>query len=73
VLVAGGCFAPEALAVVELTMREETTPPADFGLIDQQVYGTAGLVFLCSHEERSLASRRITSPRLAWASKRCRW
>jgi 16S rRNA (guanine966-N2)-methyltransferase len=44
-LAAAGWFAPEALAVVELAVREELSPPPGFTLLDQRVYGAAQLVF----------------------------
>jgi 16S rRNA (guanine966-N2)-methyltransferase len=43
---ATGWFKPEALAVVELAVREELAPPAGFILLDERVYGAARLVFL---------------------------
>jgi 16S rRNA (guanine966-N2)-methyltransferase len=46
-LAAAGWFAPEALAVVELAVREELSPPSGFTLLDRRVYGAAQLVFLC--------------------------
>ncbi|MBV8504357.1 MAG: 16S rRNA (guanine(966)-N(2))-methyltransferase RsmD [Alphaproteobacteria bacterium] len=43
---AAGWLAPDALAVVELAVREELTLPAGFFLLDERVYGAARLVFL---------------------------
>jgi 16S rRNA (guanine966-N2)-methyltransferase len=43
---AAGWLAPEALAVVELAAREELGPPTGFILLDERVYGAAGLIFL---------------------------
>jgi 16S rRNA (guanine966-N2)-methyltransferase len=43
---AAGWFAPDALAIVELSAREEVPPPAGFILVDERVYGAARLVFL---------------------------
>ena len=41
-----GWFIPDALAIVELGVREELPPPAGFALLDERVYGAARLVFL---------------------------
>jgi len=43
---AAGWLAPEALAVVELAVREELGPPAGFIRLDERAYGAARLVFL---------------------------
>lgn len=43
---AAGWLAPQALAVVEIAVREELVPPAGFVLLDERVYGAARLVFL---------------------------
>lgn len=45
-LAAQGWLAQGALAVVEVAAREDFTPPADFVLADQRVYGAARLIFL---------------------------
>ena len=39
-------LAPDALAIVELGVREQLAPPAGFALLDERVYGAARLVFL---------------------------
>src|SRR5271167_4881033 len=41
-----GWLASGALAVVELSAREELVPPAAFTFLDERVYGAARLVFL---------------------------
>jgi 16S rRNA (guanine966-N2)-methyltransferase len=41
-----GWLSSDALAVVELSAREELTPPAGFFLLDERTYGSARLLFL---------------------------
>jgi len=43
---AAGWLAPDALAVIEISAREEFVPPAGCTVIDQRVYGAARLLFL---------------------------
>jgi len=45
-LEAAGWLTPDALAIVELAVREHLAPPAGFSLVDERVYGTARLLFL---------------------------
>jgi 16S rRNA (guanine966-N2)-methyltransferase len=45
-LAAAGWFAPGALVVAELGVREAVTPPAGFARLDERIYGAARLVFL---------------------------
>jgi 16S rRNA (guanine966-N2)-methyltransferase len=49
-LEAAGWLTPEALAVVELSAREELVPAAGFVLIEERVYGAARLAFLSRAE-----------------------
>ena len=37
---------PGAVAVVEVAAREPLTPPPEFRILDERVYGAARLVFL---------------------------
>jgi 16S rRNA (guanine966-N2)-methyltransferase len=41
-----GWFAPDALVIIELAVREGFAPPAGFMPLDERVYGAARLVFL---------------------------
>jgi 16S rRNA (guanine966-N2)-methyltransferase len=43
---AAGWLTPDALAVIEIGVREKLEPPAAFTLLDERVYGAAHLVFL---------------------------
>jgi 16S rRNA (guanine966-N2)-methyltransferase len=43
---AAGWLTPEALVVIEMSARQETTPLAGFTRIDERNYGAARLVFL---------------------------
>jgi 16S rRNA (guanine966-N2)-methyltransferase len=45
-LSAAGWLAPGAIAVIELAAREHFTPPPEFTLLEERVYGAARLVFL---------------------------
>jgi len=45
-LAASGWFAPGALAIVEIAVREAFTAPPGFILYDQRIYGAARLAFL---------------------------
>jgi 16S rRNA (guanine966-N2)-methyltransferase len=54
-LTAAGWLAPEALAVVEISAREELEPPVGFSLVDERVYGAARLVLLRREDKRGVA------------------
>ena len=45
-LAAAGWLAADALAVIELGVREEAPRPAGFAIVDERVYGAARLLFL---------------------------
>lgn len=52
-----GWLTPDALAVVELSAREELTPPAGFLLLDERVYGAARLLFLRRGDQLRFATQ----------------
>lgn len=45
-IAAAGWLAPDALAVIEISAREELELPAGFTRLDERIYGAARLVFL---------------------------
>ena len=55
-IAAAGWLAADALAVVEITAREEFVAPAGFAVLDGRVYGAARLVFLRREVRFALSS-----------------